>query len=111
MGVSSLQSLREAVRQNGDANILLRRRRYRLLDVTRLRATVQIYGLTHGESRKYNYQVAEVVKELESGWATVMLLEPTFDRKLLLLSPLNLVPYIDEKSDKVVSIASNSFDI
>ena len=90
-----------------EENVLIRlcRRRYDLTAVTELHAKVQIFGLVQGPSHKYNNQVAQVVKELESGRITVMLLEPTFDRKLLLLSPLHLVPHVAE-DQAVVSIAT-----
>lgn len=107
--VCSLQELRDTVAGNEDARIRLRRRLYALADVTRLGSQVQIFGLFQMQSRKYNYQPAEVVKELESGWITVMLLDPSFDRKLLLLSPLNLVPYAARETDQVVRIAATTY--
>merc|ERR1719198_2124780 len=105
--ISSLEALGEAVMGKEDARIRLRRRLYALTEVLQLRSQVQIFGLSQSSSQKYNYQIGQIVKELESWWITVMLVDPSFDRKLLLLSPLNLVPYVIE-SYETVTIAANT---
>ena len=106
--ISSLEDLHDAVSGKQNAEISLKRRRFELEEVTRLRTLVQIFGLKQTTSQKYNFQLAEVVKEVESGWITVMMLDPSFDRKLLLISPLNLVPYIAQSNSQIVSIANKN---
>lgn len=107
--ISSLEELHCAVSGKQNVEISLQRRRFKLEEVTRLRTLVQIFGLRQTSSQKYNFQLAEVVKEVESGWITVMILEPSLDRKLLLISPFNLVPYIAQSDSQIVSIANKNY--